>query len=89
MDQTSWRADCPCAKQPRSARPRSRAQYLAGYADFITLAILRWDTGFFLALLCDAAFACKMAAVERLAAGGHLGRMFFGLFFVLYHIAIG
>ncbi|HTC04073.1 MAG TPA: hypothetical protein VK749_11785 [Xanthobacteraceae bacterium] len=30
-----------------------------------------------------------MAAVERLAAGGHLGVCFFGLFFVLYHIAIG
>ncbi len=26
------------------------SQYLAGYADSITLAILRWDTGFFLAL---------------------------------------
>ena len=63
-------------------------QYLAGNANSITLAILRWDTGFFLALPVTLLLRAEWRH-GALAAGGRLSVCFFGLFSVLYHIAIG
>jgi len=64
-------------------------RYLVGNADPITLAILRWVIGF--ACLLPAALALKVKWPPRRdwAAAALLGLCFFGLFFVLYNIAIG
>jgi drug/metabolite transporter (DMT)-like permease len=64
-------------------------RYLVGSADPITLAILRWGIGF-LCLLPTALFLkVKWPPRRDWAAVGLLGLCFFGLFFVLYNIAIG
>ena len=64
-------------------------RYLVGNADPITLAILRWGIGF--VCLLPAALCCGCDG--RRAATGRRSRCsglcFFGLFFVLYNIAIG
>ncbi len=64
-------------------------RYLVGSADPITLAILRWGIGF-LCLLPTALFLkVKWPPRRDWAAVALLGLCFFGLFFVLYNIAIG
>jgi drug/metabolite transporter (DMT)-like permease len=64
-------------------------RYLVGSADPITLAILRWGIGF-LCLLPTALFLkVKWPQRRDWAAVALLGLCFFGLFFVLYNIAIG
>ncbi len=64
-------------------------RYLVGNADPITLAILRWAIGF--ACLLPAALFLKAKWPPRRdwLAVAVLGLCFFGLFFVLYNIAIG
>src|SRR3954452_15818974 len=64
-------------------------RYLVGNADPITLAILRWAIGF--ACLLPVALLLKARWPQRrdLLAVALLGVCFFGLFFVLYNIAIG
>jgi drug/metabolite transporter (DMT)-like permease len=64
-------------------------RYLAAGADPVEMAILRWGIGF-LCLLPSALFL-KVKWPERgdWAAVAALGACFFGLFFVLYNIAIG
>ena len=64
-------------------------RYLVGNADPITLAILRWAIGF--ACLLPAALFLKAKWPPRRdwLAVAMLGLCFFGLFFVLYNIAIG
>ena len=64
-------------------------RYLVGDADPVTLAILRWGIGFLcllpVALVLRVAWP-RPADWPRVAA---LGLCFFGLFFVLYNIALG
>jgi drug/metabolite transporter (DMT)-like permease len=64
-------------------------RYLVGNADPITLAILRWAIGF--ACLLPVALMLKVRWPPRRdwLAVALLGVCFFGLFFVLYNIAIG
>src|SRR5260370_8964512 len=64
-------------------------RYLVGNADPITLAILRWGIGF--AVLLPTALLLRVRWPPRRdwAAVAALGLCFFGLFFVLYNIAIG
>jgi drug/metabolite transporter (DMT)-like permease len=64
-------------------------RYLVGGADPVTLAILRWGIGFLCVL--PAALFLKVRWPERRdwPAVAALGLCFFGLFFVLYNIAIG
>jgi drug/metabolite transporter (DMT)-like permease len=64
-------------------------RYLVGNADPVTLAILRWGIGF--ACLLPAALILKVRWPSRgdWPAVALLGLCFFGLFFVLYNIAIG
>lgn len=63
-------------------------RYLAGNADPITLAILRWGIGFLCVL--PAALLLKSRWPERadLPAVAALGFAFFGVFFVLYNLAM-
>ena len=64
-------------------------RYLVGNADPITLAILRWGIGF--ACLLPTALLLRVRWPPRRdwPAVALLGMCFFGLFFVLYNIAIG
>jgi drug/metabolite transporter (DMT)-like permease len=64
-------------------------RYLVGNADPITLAILRWGIGF--ACLLPTALWLRVRWPPRrdLPAVALLGLCFFGLFFVLYNVAIG
>jgi drug/metabolite transporter (DMT)-like permease len=64
-------------------------RYLVGNADPITLAILRWGIGF--ACLLPTALCLRVRWPPRRdwLAVAVLGLCFFGLFFVLYNIAIG
>jgi drug/metabolite transporter (DMT)-like permease len=64
-------------------------RYLVTDADPIALAILRWGIGFLLVL--PAALFLKVRWPERRdwPAVAFLGLCFFGLFFILYNIAIG
>jgi drug/metabolite transporter (DMT)-like permease len=64
-------------------------RYLVGDADPVTLAILRWGIGFF--CLLPVAFLLRVQWPPRAdwPAVAMLGLCFFGLFFVLYNIAIG
>jgi drug/metabolite transporter (DMT)-like permease len=64
-------------------------RYLVGSADPVSLAILRWGIGF-LCLLPTALFlGVKWPSRRDWPAVAALGLCFFGLFFVLYNIAIG
>jgi drug/metabolite transporter (DMT)-like permease len=63
-------------------------RYLVGNADAVTLAILRWGVGFLCVL--PAALLMRVRWPQRddwLAVAG-LGVCYFGLFFVLYNIAV-
>jgi len=64
-------------------------RYLVGNADPVTLAILRWGIGF--ACLLPSALLLNVRWPPRRdwPAVAGLGLCFFGLFFVLYNIAIG
>jgi len=64
-------------------------RYLVGGADPIALAILRWGIGF--VCLLPAAFLLKVRWPQQgdWPAVALLGLAFFGLFFILYNIAIG
>ncbi|MCC7273387.1 MAG: DMT family transporter [Alphaproteobacteria bacterium] len=64
-------------------------RYLVGDADPVTLAILRWGIGF--ACLLPVALLRRVRWPERRdrAAVAALGVCFFGLFFILYNVALG
>jgi drug/metabolite transporter (DMT)-like permease len=64
-------------------------RYLVHGADPIALAILRWGIGFVCVLPAALLLKVKWPAREDLPAVAFLGLCFFGLFFILYNIAIG
>jgi len=64
-------------------------RYLVGNADPITLAILRWGIGFACLLPAALLLRAKWPPRRDWPAVVLLGVCFFGLFFVLYNIAIG
>jgi drug/metabolite transporter (DMT)-like permease len=64
-------------------------RYLAGPADPITLAILRWAIGFLCVLPAAVLLGAKWPQRADVPAVAALGLCFFGVFFVLYNIAIG
>ena len=64
-------------------------RYLVGNADPITLAILRWGIGFLVLLPVAWMLRAKWPQRSDLPAVAGLGLCFFGMFFVLYNIAVG
>jgi drug/metabolite transporter (DMT)-like permease len=64
-------------------------RYLVGNADPITLAILRWGIGFACLLPTALFLRVRWPPRREWPAVALLGLCFFGLFFVLYNIAIG
>jgi drug/metabolite transporter (DMT)-like permease len=64
-------------------------RYLVGDADPVTLAVLRWAIGFLCVLPAALLLGAKWPPRRDLPAVGCLGVCFFGLFFVLYNIAMG
>ncbi len=64
-------------------------RYLVGNADPITLAILRWGIGFLILLPVALLLRAKWPSRRDWPAVAALGLCFFGLFFVLYNIAVG
>src|SRR5216684_1232878 len=64
-------------------------RYLVGNADPITLAILRWGIGFACLLPTALLLHVRWPPRRDWPAVALLGMCFFGLFFVLYNIAIG
>jgi drug/metabolite transporter (DMT)-like permease len=64
-------------------------RYLVGNADPITLAILRWGIGFACLLPTALLLEVRWPPRRDWPAVALLGMCFFGLFFVLYNIAIG
>ena len=64
-------------------------RYLVHGADPVALAILRWGIGFACVLPAALLLKVKWPAREDLPAVAFLGLCFFGLFFILYNIAIG
>jgi drug/metabolite transporter (DMT)-like permease len=64
-------------------------RYLVGNADPITLAILRWGIGFACLLPTALFLGVRWPPRRDWPAVALLGICFFGLFFVLYNIAIG
>jgi drug/metabolite transporter (DMT)-like permease len=64
-------------------------RYLVRDADPITLAVLRWGIGFLCLLPVALLTKAKWPPRSDLPAVAVLGLGFFGLFFVLYNIAIG
>jgi drug/metabolite transporter (DMT)-like permease len=64
-------------------------RYLAGNADPITLAILRWGIGFVVVLPAALLMRAKFPPRRDWLAVAALGICFFGLFFILYNIAVG
>jgi drug/metabolite transporter (DMT)-like permease len=63
-------------------------RYLAGNTDPITLAILRWGIGFLCVLPAALLLKAKWPPRRDWPAVAALGFCFFGVFFVLYNIAI-
>jgi drug/metabolite transporter (DMT)-like permease len=63
-------------------------RYLVGNADPITLAILRWGIGFLCLLPVALVLRVRWPARGDWLAVAMLGLCFFGLFFVLYNIAV-
>jgi drug/metabolite transporter (DMT)-like permease len=63
-------------------------RYLVGNADPITLAILRWGIGFLCVLPAALLLRAKWPPRSDWLAVATLGLCFFGLFFVLYNIAV-
>jgi drug/metabolite transporter (DMT)-like permease len=64
-------------------------RYLVGNADPVTLAILRWGIGFACLLPTALLLGVRWPPRGDWPAVAALGLCFFGLFFVLYNIAIG
>jgi drug/metabolite transporter (DMT)-like permease len=64
-------------------------RYLVGDADPITLAILRWAIGFACVLPVAVVLRVKWPPRGDWPAVAALGFAFFGVFFVLYNIAVG
>jgi drug/metabolite transporter (DMT)-like permease len=64
-------------------------RYLVGNADPVTLAILRWGIGFACLLPTALLLGVRWPPRRDWPAVVTLGLCFFGLFFVLYNIAIG
>jgi drug/metabolite transporter (DMT)-like permease len=64
-------------------------RYLVGSADPVTLAILRWGIGFLCVLPAALVLRVAWPARSDWPAVAGLGACYFGLFFVLYNIAIG
>ena len=64
-------------------------RYLVGNADPVTLAILRWGIGFACLLPVAVLMGVRWPPRRDWPAVATLGLCFFGLFFVLYNIAIG
>ena len=64
-------------------------RYLVGNADPITLAILRWGIGFACLLPVALTLGVRWPPRRDWLAVALLGICFFGIFFVLYNIAIG
>ena len=64
-------------------------RYLAAGTDPITLAVLRWTIGFMLVLPVTLLLRAKWPPRRDWLAVALLGLAFFGLFFVLYNIALG
>jgi drug/metabolite transporter (DMT)-like permease len=64
-------------------------RYLVSDADPITLAILRWGIGFVFVLLVSLLLRVKFPPRADWLAVAILGVGFFGLFFILYNIALG
>jgi drug/metabolite transporter (DMT)-like permease len=64
-------------------------RYLVGNADPVTLAILRWGIGFFCVLPAALLFRVRWPPRGDWLPVAALGFAFFGVFFVLYNIAIG
>src|ERR1700754_1252954 len=64
-------------------------RYLVGNADPITLAILRWGIGFLCLLPVALVLRVRWPPRKDWLAVAALGICFFGLFFVLYNIAVG
>ena len=64
-------------------------RYLAGTADPLTLAILRWGIGFTLVLPATLLMRAKFPPHSDWLAVAALGICFFGLFFIFYNIAVG
>lgn len=64
-------------------------RYLVGNADPVTLAILRWGIGFIVLLPVTLLIRAKWPPRADWPAVAALGLCFFGLFFVLYNIAVG
>ena len=64
-------------------------RYLVGNTDPLTLALLRWGIGFLCVLPIALAFRVRWPARADWPGVVALGVAFFGLFFILYNIAIG
>ena len=64
-------------------------RYLVGSADPITIAILRWAIGFLFLLPVALLLRIKWPPRADWPAVTALGVCFFGLFFILYNIAVG
>jgi len=64
-------------------------RYLVGGADAVTLAILRWGIGFACLLPIALALRVKWPPRRDWPGVAALGVCFFGLFFILYNVAIG
>jgi drug/metabolite transporter (DMT)-like permease len=64
-------------------------RYLVRAADPITLAVLRWGIGFLCLLPAALLSKARWPSRSDLPAVAVLGLGFFGLFFVLYNVAIG
>ncbi len=64
-------------------------RYLVGGADAVTLAILRWGIGFACILPIALALRVKWPPRADWPGVAALGICFFGLFFILYNVAIG
>src|SRR6195952_4437124 len=63
-------------------------RYLVGNADPLTLAILRWGIGFLCVLPIALLLRVKWPRRSDWPAIAALGLCFFGLFFILYNIAV-
>jgi len=64
-------------------------RYLVGDADPLTLAVLRWGIGFLCVLPLALLLRARWPRRRDWPAVAALGICFFGLFFILYNIAVG
>jgi drug/metabolite transporter (DMT)-like permease len=64
-------------------------RYLVGNADPLTLAILRWSIGFLCVLPIALVLRVRWPRRDDWLGVAGLGVCFFGLFFILYNVAVG